>query len=196
MGFLSFFGSSPLGIVLTAITVAVIAALLFVGANVMLALSGGPDPCTPGGGPITTDAANADGFHQKWDDFDAVLDGGSPSSVGFSDSEVSSFTDREVGSPFSDPRICIHDGFGEGTATLDILGLSVKIKVTGNVDLSGEHPVAVIDDIEVGNVPGFISDFIKDVITDFIDDGLNEVDLDHTYTPILTKGNAQIDGLP
>lgn len=196
MGFLSFFGSSPLGIVLTAITVAVIAALLFVGANVMLALSGGPDPCTPGGDPIIVNAANADGFQQKWDDFDAVLDGGSPSSVGFSDSEVSSFADREVGSPFSDPRICIHDGFGEGTATLDILGLSIKIKVTGNVDLSGEHPVAQIDDIEVGNVPGFISDFIEKFITDFIDDGLNEVDLDHTYTPILTKGNAQIDGLP
>jgi len=196
MGFLSFFGPSPLGIALKAILVIVIAAVIFVGANVILALSGGPGPCTPGGGPITVNAANADGFQAKWDAFDGVLDLGSPSSVTFNESEVSSFVDREFGSPFSDPRICIHDGFGEGTAMLDILGLSVKIKVTGNVDLSGEHPVAEIDDIEVGNIPGFITDIIEDFFTDLIDDETNRADLAHTYTPILTDGNAQIDGAP
>ncbi len=196
MGFLSFFGSSPLGVALTAIIVIVIAAVIFVGANVILALSGGPGPCTPGGGPITVNAANAQSFGDKWMTLSDTLDTGSPASANFNESEVSSFVDREVGSPFSDPRICIHDSFGEGTATLDILGLSVKIKVTGNVDLSGEHPVAEIDDIEVGNVPGFITDFIEDFITDFITDETNKVDLDHTYTPALTEGEAQIDGVP
>lgn len=196
MGFLSFFGSSPLGIALTAIIVILIAAVIFVGANVILALSGGPGPCTPDGGPITTNAANAQSFDDKWMALSDTLDAGSPASANFNESEVSSFVDREIGSPFSDPRICIHDGFGEGTATLDILGLSAKIKVTGNVDLSGEHPVAEIDDIEVGNVPGFIIDFIEGFITDFIDDETNKVDLDHTYTPTLTEGQAQIDGVP
>ncbi len=196
MGFLSFFGSSPLGIVLTAIAVILIAAVIFIGANVILAFSGGPGPCTPGGGLIIVNAANADGFQQKWDAFDGVLDGGSSSSVAFNESEVSSFVDREFDSPINDPRICIYDGNGEGTATLDILGLSVKIKVTGNVDLSGEHPVAEIDDIEIGNVPGFITEMIEDFITDLIDDETNKADLAHTYTPILTDGNAQIDGAP
>jgi len=196
MGFLSFFGTSPLGTALTAILVIAIAAVIFVGANVLLALSGGPGRCTPGGDPITVNADNAAMFQEKWDAFDVILGGGSPSSVTFNESEVSSFVDREIGSPFSDPRICIHDGFGEGTATLDILGLSVKIKVTGNVDLSGEHPVAEIDDIEVGNVPGFITDIIEDFITDFIDDETNKADLSHIYTPTLTEGTAQIDGVP
>ncbi len=196
MGFLSFFGSSPLGIALTAIIVVLIAAVIFVGVNVILALSGGPGPCTPGGGPITISAANAESFDAKWMDLYDTLYFGSPGSANFNESEVSSFFDREVTSPFSDPRICIHDGFGEGTATIDILGLSVKVKVTGNVDMSGPQPVADITAIEAGNVPGFITDFIVDSIADFVDDEANRVNLDFIYTPTLTEGNAQIAGVP
>ena len=196
MGFLSFFGSSPLGIALTAIIVILIAAVIFVGANVILALSGGPGPCTPGG-PITINAETADGFQQKWDGFDAVLDGGSPSSVSFNESEVSSFIDREVGSPFSDPRICIHDGFGEATAKLEaILGLETKVKVKGNLDLSGDHPEARGLEIDIGNVPGFIINAIEGFVEDAVDEALEDIDLSHTYTPTLTEGNAQIDGVP
>ncbi|MEE8346245.1 MAG: hypothetical protein V3S20_02740, partial [Dehalococcoidia bacterium] len=125
MGFLSFFGSSPLGIAITAIIVIVIAAVLFVGANLILAFSGGPGPCTTDGDLIILNAANADGFQQKWDDFDAVLDGGSPSSVSFSESEVTSRADQyirdETNVDFADVRICIHDGFGEATAKLETI---------------------------------------------------------------------------
>ncbi|MCH7578564.1 MAG: hypothetical protein IH822_12380, partial [Chloroflexi bacterium] len=96
MGFLSFFGSSPLAIALTAILVLVIAAVIFAGVNAILSFSGGPSPCTPGGGPITVNATNAGGFQQKWDGFDAVLDGGSPSSASFDESEVTSRADQYI----------------------------------------------------------------------------------------------------
>lgn len=196
MGFLSFFWSSPLGIVLGVVTATGVVIVVVVVAGAALAFTGGPGPCTPGGGPITINAANAQIFDDKWMAMNDALDAGSPASATFSESEVSSYVDREVGSPFSDPLICIHDGFGEGTATLDILGLSAKIKVTGNVDLSGEHPEAVDVDVEVGNVPGSLTGFIESFIEGYIDDETNKVDLDHTYTSTPTEGQALIDGTP
>ena len=201
MGFLSFFGSSPLGIAVTAIIVIVIAAVIFIGANVILALSGGPGPCTPGGGTITTTAINADGFQQKWDGFDTVLDGGSPSSVSFSESEVTSRADQyirdEADGDFADVRICIHDGFGEATAKLEaFLGLETKVKIKGNLDLSGDHPEALDLEIDIGNIPGFVTNAIAGFVEDAVDEALKDINLSHTYTPTLTEGNAQIDGVP
>ena len=201
MGFMSFFGPSPLGMAITAIVVILIAAILFVGANVILAFSGGPGPCTPGGDLIIVNAANADGFQQKWDAFDVILDGGSPSSVTFSESEVTSRADQyirdETNVDFADVRICFHDGFGEATAKLEaILGLETKVKVKGNLDLSGDHPVAQDLEIEIGNVPGFITNVIEGFVEDAFDEALEDIDLSHTYTPTLTEGSAQIEGAP
>src|SRR3972149_4185604 len=87
---MSFFWTSPLGMVLGAVLTVIAAALFFAGINVVLAFSGGPGPCTPGDGPITVTVANAVTFQEKWDGFDRILDGGSPSSVTLSESEVSS----------------------------------------------------------------------------------------------------------
>lgn len=197
MRFMSFFGPSPLAMVITAILVILIAAVVFVGVNVILAFMGGPGACTPGGaGGITISDANAQAFDQKWDTFNSALVGGSPATVDFNESEISSFVDREIGSPFSDPQACIHDGFGEGTATLDFLGLNAKIKVKGNMDLSGQHPKALIDDIEVGNVPGFITGAIESFVEDAIEEETNKVDLEHPMTPTLTEGSALLDGQP
>ena len=201
MGFLSFFGPSPLGIALTAITLIIIAAVLFVGANLILAFSGGPGPCTTDVDLIIVNAANGDGFQQKWDDFDAVLDGGSPSSVNFSESEVTSRADQyirdETDVDFADVRICIHDGFGEATAKLEaFLGLETKVKIKGNLDLSGDHPKALDLEIDIGNVPSFITNAIEGFVEDAVDEALEDIDLSHTYTPTLTEGNAQIDGVP
>ncbi len=201
MGFLSFFGSSPLGIALTAILVFVIAAVIFVGVNVLLAFSGGPGPCTPGNPPITVNAANAAMFQEKWDAFDVILDGGSPSSVTVNESGVTSRADQyiseETDVDFKDVRICIHDGFGEATAKLEaILGLETKVKIKGNLDLSGDHPEALDLEIDIGNVPGFITNAIEGFVEDAIDEALEDIDLSHTYTPTLTEGQAQIDGVP
>jgi len=201
MSFMSFFGPSPLGIALTAIIVLLIAAVIFVGVNVILAFSGGPGSCTAGNPPLTVNAANAEGFQQNWDGFDAVLDSGTTSSVSFNESEISSRADQyirdETDVDFVDVRICIHDGFGEASAKLEaILGLETEVMVTGTVDLTGDTPQAQITDIEIGNVPSFIVDIVEGQIEDAVDEALENIDLSHTYTPTLTEGQALIDGEP
>jgi hypothetical protein len=202
MGFLSFiFWSSPLGKVVGVILTIVVAALVFAGINVILAFSGGPGACTPGDGPITVSDANATAFQQKWDNFDAALDGGTPSIVPFTESEITSRADQyvtgETDVGFEDIRVCLHDGFGEASAKLEaILGLDTKVKIKGSVDLTGDSPKAKIDDIEIGNVPGFVTGIIEGLIEDAVDEALEDINLKHTYTPELTEGQVQIDGQP
>lgn len=201
MFLLSWFTGSALRMAIGAILFLLVAAVIFVGVNVILAFSGGPGDCTPGGGPITVSADNAAAFQQKWDDFDATLDGGSPSSVTFNESEISSRADQyisqETDVDFENVRVCIHDGFGEATGTLEVLlGVDTEVKVTGTMDLSGDHPVAQNLEIEIGNVPGFITDAVEGLVEDAIDEALEDINLKHTYTPTLTEGSAQIDGQP
>ncbi len=198
---MSFFFSSPLGIALGAILAVIVAALIFAGVNVILAFSGGPGPCTPGGGPISVTIANSVAFQEKWDSFDDILDAGSPSSVTFNETEISSRADQyitqETDVDLKDIRVCIHDGYGEGTAKLNaILGLSTEVRVKGSLDLTGDSPVAQIDDIEIGNIPGFITDAVEGLVEDAIDEALEDINLKHTYTPVLSEGQAQIDGQP
>ena len=198
---MSFFSSSPLGIAVGAILTVVAAAVIFAGVNVILAFSGGPGDCTPGGGTITVNDANAQAFQDKWDAFDIQLDGGAPSAVTLNESEVSSRANQylrdETDVDFEDIRVCIHDGFGEATGSLEaFLGLDTKIKIKGNVDLTGENPEARDLEIEIGNVPGFITGAIEGLVEDAVDEALEDIDLKHTYTPTLTEGEAQIDGAP
>ncbi len=198
---LSWFTGSALRTAIGVILSLLIAAVIFVGVNVILAFTGGPGPCTAGGGPITVDDANASMFQQRWDAFDIILDGGSPSSVTFNESEVTSRADQyirdETDVDFEDIRICIHDGFGEATGSLEaILGLETDIKISGTLDLTGDHPVAKDVDIDIGNVPGFITDAIEGFVDDAIDEALEDIELSHTYTPALTEGEAKIDGVP
>ena len=196
----TFLAKSWLGMVGGLLMAALVLAIAFVVVAGVLAFSGGPDPCTPGGGPITVNVATSEVFKQKWDDFNAVLDQGASTSVTFNESEISSRTDTfldDNDAPFSEARVCIHDGYGEATASLDaILGLEAKIRVKGNLDMTGDHPVARIDDIEVGNVPGFLTDIVKRFVEDAIENQLDDIDLEHTYTPSLSEGQAQIDGQP
>ena len=169
----------------------------------VLAVSGGPGQCTSGGGIIIVNAANADSFDQKWDAMDAVLDSGSPSSITLNESEISSRADRyfteEASIDLKDVRVCIHDGYGEGTGTLDaILGLAVEVKIKGTVDLTGGSPKIDIEDIDFGSVPGWlidVTDAIFGVESD-INGALDDITLKHTYTPTLSEGQVRIDGLP
>ena len=162
--FLTWFFMSPLRMIFGLFGGLLLLLMIIIACTVVLAFTGGPAPCTPGDGPITIAAANATAFDTKWDGFNATLDGGSAATTNFNESEISSFVDREVGSPFSSPRVCIHDGYGEGTATFEVLGFDAKIKVKGNMDLTGAHPVAKIDNIEVGNVPDFLVDVVKGLV--------------------------------
>lgn len=198
----NFLLSSPLGLAVGAILTVIVAAIIFIGVNAVLAFTGGPADCTPGGGTITVSDANAQAFQDKWDAFDAQLDGGAPSAVvNLSESEVTSRADRyirdETDVDFEDVRVCIHDGFGEVTGSLGaFLGLDVKVKIRGSVDLTGDKPTAEIDDIEIGNVPGFITGTIESLVEDAVEEALDDIELKHTYTPTLSEGGTQIDGVP
>ena len=167
-----------------------------------LAITGGPDDCTPGGGPIEVSDAMSDRFQQKWDQFDEALDAGSPSSVTFSESEVTSravnWINNEGGPDFDDAQICIHDGYGEATATLRSWGIfDVKFKLRGTVALSGNSLLVDIDDIDIGNVPDPLHLWLEGQFEDPVDEGLDNLDLEpHTYTLILTEGSATVEGQP
>ena len=171
---------------------------------IVLAYSGGPGQCTPGGGLIIVNAASADSFDQKWDAMDAVLDGGSPSSITLNESEISSRADRyfteEASLDLKDVRVCIHDGYGEATGKLDygILGLQVEIKLKGTMDLTGDAPKIDVDDIDFGSIPGGIIDVYDALLptAGAIDEALEDIELKHTYTATLTEGQVRIDGVP
>lgn len=201
MGFLRFIWLSPLGMVFGAILTIIVVAVIFVGINIILIFSGGPDDCTPGGGTITINDANAQAFQDRWDESDAILDGGLPSSITLNESEVSSRANQylrdETDVDFEDIRVCIHDDFAEVTGSLEaFLGLDTKVKVKGSLDLTGEHPEARDLEIEIGNVPGFVTGVIEGVVEDALDEALKDIDLKHTYIPTLVEGEAEIDGQP
>jgi hypothetical protein len=201
MGFLRFFWLSPLGMVVGAILTIFFVAVIFVGVNVILAFAGGPGDCTPGSGTLTINDANAQAFQEKWDASDAVLDGGSASSVLLNESEISSRAEQyireETDVDFKDIRVCIHDDYAEVTGSLEaFLGLDTKVKVKGSLYLTGEHPEARDLEIEIGNVPGFVTGVIEGVVEDALDEALKDIDLKHVYAPTLMEGEAEIEGLP
>jgi len=183
------------GVLLSIVGLLVIFAIV-VGA---LAATGGPSPCTPGGGPIEVDQANSDAAQEKWDALEEDLDAGTPSSVSFNESELSSRANtyvEEHDAPFDDLLVCVYDGVGEASGTLSILGFDAKFKVRGNVDLSGDHPGAEVDELEIGNVPGWLTGGVERVVNRALDDVMDDVDLDHQYTSTLSEGTATVDGQP
>ena len=183
------------GVVLLVVGLLVVS-VLAIGA---LAITGGPSDCTPGGGTITIDAAHSDAFKQKWKGFNDLLDAGTASSVTLTESEISSRADtylRAKDAPIKQPRACIHDGNAEGQAKISFLGLTIKFKVKGTMDLTGAHPKAKIDSMEIGNVPGWLLSPARKAVNSAIDDELNKVTLDHRYAPVLKPGQAEVGGTP
>jgi hypothetical protein len=173
-----------------------VVAVVVVGA---LAFTGGPVACTPGGGATEISDAAAQFFDSKWDELDASLAGGSASSITLTESEVTSRANEYIdskGGDVSDVQVCIHDGFGEVTGSVDVFIGSGNFKVKGAVDLSGGRPVVDFQDIELGSVPGFALAPLESAVETAIQELLDDISLDHTYAPTLTEGQAQISGTP
>ena len=195
--------TTPLGSILTLAGIFVGGVIGLVLISTVLAVAGGPDSCTPGGGPITLSTANADSFQAKWDGFNSILDSGSPSSITFNESEVSSRTDQyireETSVNIDDLRICFHDGSGEASGKLKAVGVGAHVLMSGSVDFSANPATAEINNIEVGSVPGFLIDLAELAGAD-ANDALNEVldslILDHSYTVIFSEGEIQVNGQP
>ncbi len=199
---MSFFVSTWAGRVILVIGSIIILAVALGGVLGGLAITGGPADCQPGGGPIVVSDALSDAFQQKWDEFDATLDAGSPASVTFSESEVTSravaWINNEDGPDFDDARICIHDGYGEATGTLEGPGFfDVKFKLRGTVELIGSRLLTDIEDVDLGNVPDPLTSWFEGQADDPIEEGLDNLGLEpHTYTVILTEGSVTVEGRP
>ena len=195
----SFFLKSPLGMILGLISSLLTLLVLIVLITGVLAYTGGPGACTPGGGAIEISDAQAASFDQKWDQLDASLDGGAVTAISLTESEISSRADRYVrdhSGDISDVRVCVHDGQGEVTGKVDAFLGKIKFKAAGTVDLSSGHPVAEFDDISVGNVPGFILGLFEGIVESAIEELLDDIGLSHTYSPGLSGGSAEIQGTP
>jgi len=82
------------------------------------------------------------------------------------------------------------------TGSVDVLAGSGKFKVSGTVDLTSGRLVVDFQDIEVGNVPGFVLGPLEGGVEDAIQELLDDITLEHTYIPALSEGQAQVNGAP
>jgi len=62
--------------------------------------------------------------------------------------------------------------------------------------LNAAHPKAHIDSMEIGNVPGWAAAPVESLVNRALDSALNDVNLEHKYTPTLTPGQAALGGQP
>jgi hypothetical protein len=202
MGILSFFVASWLGRIIGLVLSLLVLAVAFFAVLGVLATTGGPGACTPGGsGPITVNDANAASFQQKWDAFSGQLDAGQPATVSFNESEVSSRANqwaRDETIDFDDDiTICIYNGSGAATATFGGGWVDAKVKVTGSVTFSGARLEAQVDEVDIGNIPGFMIGPLEGQLEDGIQEALDDIELGaHTYTVTLTEGTATVSGTP
>lgn len=194
-----FFTGSVIGII-SGIVVSILLIAIIIGATTTaLMATGGPSPCEPGGGNLAINQANSDSFQRKWDEFKEAVDNGGTSAVTFTESEIASRAEswaNEEDVPFEDMRVCLHDGAGEASGRLKVLGLTVDAKIKGTLSLTGENPSAEIDDIVVGNLPGFMLRPVEFAVEQAIEDGLEEIEIDHDYGLTLEEGRATVAVTP
>lgn len=195
MFIIHFFTGSILGII-SGIVLSIIGIALILGVTTTaLMATGGPEPCEPGGGELVINQANSDSFQRNWDSFQEAVDAGQAGAVTFTESEIASRAEswaNEEDAPFNDLRVCIHDGAGEATGEMKVLGLTVSARIAGTLTLSGENPEATIEDISVGNVPGFLLRPVEFAIENAIEEGLGEIEIDHDYGLTLEDGKATV----
>jgi hypothetical protein len=193
-----FFTGSIIGVISGILVSVLLLVVILSGTTAALMATGGPSACDPATA-VVVNQANSDAFKMKWEAFDAVVEGGAPSSVTFSEGEIASRAEswiNEEDVPFEDVLVCLHDGAGEASATVKLLGMDVEFLIKGTLDLSGDQPEAKIDDISVGNVPGFMLAPVEAIVDRALDEGLNDLKIDDGYTLTLKEGEATIDGVP
>jgi len=199
MFIIHFFTGSILGIISGILIGLFLIAVIFSATTMALMATGGPSACTPESGELQITQANSDAFQQKWDAFDAGLEAGQAGSVTFTESEIASRAKswvNEEDAPFEDIRVCLHDDAGEASATVSVVGFDVKFKIRGTLDLSGEKAKADIEDISIGNVPGFMLAPAEAIVSRALEDALNDQEIEHDYGLEFEPGEATVSGTP
>lgn len=166
-----------------------------------LAITGSPGACDAEERTVTTSFQFAADYEEKWDSMGALLDGGQPASATFSESEVTSRASvwlEEQDAPIDDIMICFGDGTAATSAKIDIPFVpgNIDVLARGSLILAGTVADSEITDLEVGGLPGPITDLVEDFIDRVIKDQTEDLDLDHSYTLVFTEGAVTISGVP
>ncbi|MEX0751119.1 MAG: hypothetical protein WD359_09960 [Dehalococcoidia bacterium] len=195
---------SILGLLFGALTTLLVIVLAFSALSLLLATTGGPEPCEPRGGPLVVDDAQAASFQQKWNEFQTTLDMVNAGQtvdparfVAFTESEISSRANEYVEGkhiPIDDIRVCLDEGYGVGTGTVSILGFDTKVRLKGTVEFTDDSARPRIDDMEIGSVPGFMSAPIRRLVNRQLDRAAVDVVNAHNYQILIGNGNGAVAG--
>lgn len=191
---------TPFRLVLAAVGGIVGVVVLVVVLTVLAAFVGSPGECDSGDGEVEINPALAQQFQAKLDKFNEQLDAGQAASFTFDESEATS-RGREFledkNAPIEDLKVCFNPEGPSASGKLSaVLGLDVKVKVSGDLDLSGEHPRVDELDIDVGGLPGFITGGIEGIVKDVINDQLDHIDIEHQLRITFAEGTATLSGQP
>jgi hypothetical protein len=210
-----------LTVITSLIGLCVVAAVIGAITLTALAATGGPGE-TNG---CRSDQTNASGQHEirgvndedvlattwqtKWSAFDQQLDASQASSVSFTESESTSRATRYLDAkeaPLKELIICFHDGEAEasGKVKLPVLGdlpgvggaFESNVQARGAIDFSGQYPRVTMTKFEAGNLPSSAAERLKGQVEDMINDRLDDLNLQHKYTPKFTEGAIEIIGTP
>jgi len=178
------------------------AAAIFVVVMVVLLFVGGPDLSAICGNRAVDLSRSGQAFDDVWDAFNARIDGGATDLItvdeGLVTSRARSFLSDESVDDIRDVTICINGaGLNEARGRVAIAVLpDVTAVLTGDIDLSGSHPVITITEIDVGSLPGFVSDLVDGQIESGVNRAIKEVDLRHRYSLQAGGGIASVEGRP
>jgi len=191
---------APFRLVLAIVGAVVGVVVVLAALTALAAFVGSPGECDSGDREVESSSALAQQFQAKLDDFEAELDAGQAASFTFDESEATSrgreFLEEE-NAPIEDLKVCFNPEGPSASGKLSaVLGLDVTVKVSGDLDLSGEHPHIDDLDIDVGSVPGFITGGLEGVVKGVINDQLDHIDVEHQLSITFGEGTATLSGQP
>jgi hypothetical protein len=194
---------TPFRLVLAAIGGIVGVGVVVVVIAFLAAFVGSPGECDSGGRDVQVSSALAAQLQAKLDQFDDDLDAGQAASITFDESEATSrgqeyLDDKDA--PIEDVKICFNpEGPSASGKVTVVAGQDLNVKVSGDVDLSGEHLRVEDLDIDVGRVPGFLTTGpggLEGLIEDVINDQLDDIGSEHRLSITFGAGTATLSGQP
>lgn len=191
----------PLRLLAWLLPLIVVGAPLAAVALFLLAITGSPGSCEDEERPISHSEELAASFQETWDQLNATLDAGQVSTVIFDEGEATSRARRWVEEhdvPVSQLFLCFSADGGSASGKVDVPFFpgDIDVVIRGTLDLRGEHPEAVIEEIEVGRLPGPFTSLVKGFVDELIDDQTEGLELHHDYGMTFGEGELTISGQP
>ena len=179
-------------IILWAISTLFVAAIVVVVVGGLLIATGSPDTCSDREVPVSP--AIAAELDERWDVFSAEA-AAAAASIDITESEATSrarqyIEDKDM--PLEDLRVYFCDD-GKAQLAGKVESVGIDFVATGHLEI-GAQIVVVLDSIDVGNLPGFVTDGFFDLLLDD-DDRMLELD-EHLLGSEITDGLIKITGGP